>query len=227
VKTHKIIEKARKEGRSFLTENEAKELLAGRGIPVVSCRVARDEDETVSLARECGFPVVLKVNSPKIVHKSDRGGVFLNLKEEQSVREAFRKIIKNYQDVDPEATVTVQSMLGKGVEVLIGTIADRQFGPVVAFGLGGIFTEVLKDIVFRMAPISPEEAGKMVRQIKGSRLLQGYRGNPAVDTLSLQNIIMRVSRLAFEIADIAEMDLNPVAAFPHGAQVLDARIKLR
>ena len=186
--------------------------------------VARDEEETVSLARECGFPVVLKVNSPKVVHKSDGGGVFLNLKEEQSVREAFRKIMKNYRDLDLEATVTVQSMLRKGVEVLIGTTADRQFGPVVAFGLGGIFTEVLKDIVFRMAPISPVEAGKMVRQIKGSRLLQGYRGNPAV---SLQNIIMRVSRLAFEIEDIAEMDLNPVAAFPHGAQVLDAQIKLK
>ena len=185
---------------------------------------ARDEEETVSLARECGFPVVLKVNSPKVVHKSDGGGVFLNLKEEQSVREAFRKIMKNYRDLDLEATVTVQSMLRKGVEVLIGTTADRQFGPVVAFGLGGIFTEVLKDIVFRMAPISPVEAGKMVRQIKGSRLLQGYRGNPAV---SLQNIIMRVSRLAFEIEDIAEMDLNPVAAFPHGAQVLDAQIKLK
>ncbi len=186
--------------------------------------MARDEEETVSLARECGFPVVLKVNSPKVVHKSDGGGVFLNLKEEQSVREAFRKIMKNYRDLDLEATVTVQSMLRKGVEVLIGTTADRQFGPVVAFGLGGIFTEVLKDIVFRMAPISPVEAGKMVRQIKGSRLLQGYRGNPAV---SLQNIIMRVSRLAFEIEDIAEMDLNPVAAFPHGAQVLDAQIKLK
>ena len=186
--------------------------------------VARDEEETVSLARECGFPVVLKVNSPKVVHKSDGGGVFLNLKEEQSVREAFRKIMKNYRDLDLEATVTVQSMLRKGVEVLIGTTADRQFGPVVAFGLGGIFTEVLKDIVFRMAPISPVEAGKMVRQIKGSRLLQGYRGNPAV---SLQNIIMRVSRLAFEIEDIAEMDLNPVVAFPHGAQVLDAQIKLK
>jgi acyl-CoA synthetase (NDP forming) len=128
--------------------------------------------------------------------------------------------------VDPEASVTVQPMIKKGVEVLIGVIADRQFGPVVAFGLGGVFTEVLKDVVFRMAPVSTEEAEKMVYQIRGNRLLRGYRGYPAVDTLSLQKIITGISQLAVEVEDIEEMDLNPVVVFPRGAMVLDARIKL-
>lgn len=226
METRRLIENARKSGRTFLTEVESKELLAARGIPVVSCRVARDEEETVRMARECGFPVVLKVNSPYIIHKSEHGGVFLNLDGEQSVREAFRSIRRNCAAVDPEASVTVQPMIKKSVEVLIGVIADRQFGPVVAFGLGGVFTEVLKDIVFRMAPVSTEEAEKMVYQIKGNRLLRGYRGYPAVDTLSLQKIITSISQLAVEIEDIEEMDLNPVVVFPRGARVLDARIKL-
>jgi acyl-CoA synthetase (NDP forming) len=174
METRRIIENVRKSGRTFLTEVESKELLAVRGIPVVSCRVARDEEETVRMAHECGFPIVLKVNSPYIIHKSEHKGVFLNLGGEQSVREAFRSIRRNCAAVDPEASVTVQPMIKKGVEVLIGVIADRQFGPVVAFGLGGVFTEVLKDVVFRMAPVSTEEAEKMVYQIRGNRLLRGY-----------------------------------------------------
>jgi acyl-CoA synthetase (NDP forming) len=226
METRRIIENVRKSGRTFLTEVESKELLAVRGIPVLSCRVARDEEETVRMAHECGFPIVLKVNSPYIIHKSEHKGVFLNLGGEQSVREAFRSIRRNCAAVDPEASVTVQPMIKKGVEVLIGVIADRQFGPVVAFGLGGVFTEVLKDVVFRMAPVSTEEAEKMVYQIRGNRLLRGYRGYPAVDTLSLQKIITGISQLAVEVEDIEEMDLNPVVVFPRGAMVLDARIKL-
>ncbi|OPZ75100.1 MAG: succinyl-CoA synthetase subunit beta [Firmicutes bacterium ADurb.Bin456] len=226
MKARNFIDNIRKTGRTFLTEYESKEFLALRGIPVVSCQVARDEEETVKIARHCGFPVVLKVNSPRIVHKSERGGVFLNLPGEEAVREAFRNIKRNCAAVDPEAAVTVQPMLKKGVEVLIGTIADRQFGPVVAFGLGGIFTEVLEDIVFRMAPVSAAEAEKMVCQIKGNCLLRGYRGNPAVDTPSLQKIITNISQLAVEMGDIEEMDLNPVVVYPRGAMVLDARIKL-
>jgi acetyltransferase len=222
----RIIENVRKAGRTFLTEVESKELLAERGIPVVPCRVARDEEEAVRMAREFGFPVVLKVNSPHIIHKSDHKGVFLNLEGEQPVREAFRSIRRNCAAVDPDASVTVQPMIKRGVEVLIGAMRDRQFGPVVAFGLGGVFTEVLEDVVFRMAPVSAEEAEKMIYQIKGNRLLRGYRGYPAVDTPALQEVITGISQLAVEIEDIEEMDLNPVVVFPQGALVLDARIKL-
>lgn len=227
MKTDKIIEKARSEGRDFLMEDEAKEILAARGIPVAPCPVARNEEEAVILAEKMGYPVVLKIRSPKIIHKSDCGGVRLDLGDEASVRAAYREMVEKTAPLDPEAAVTVQPMAKKGVEVLIGVTTDRQFGPVVAFGLGGVFTEVVKDVSFRMVPVDPEEAGEMIRQIKGSRLLQGYRGAPAVDIGVLEKIISEVSRLAVAFDEIAEMDLNPVAAYPDGALVLDARVVLK
>lgn len=222
-----LIAKARAEGREYLLEDESKEILAARGIPVAPCSVAGTEDEVVLLAEKIGYPVVLKVRSPEIVHKSDCGGVHLNLAAADQVRAAYREIINKAAAIDPEAAVTVQPMAPRGAEVLIGVTSDRQFGPVVAFGLGGIFTEILKDVSFRMAPVEPVEAGRMIEQIKGNRLLRGYRGLPAVDTALLTGIISEVSRLAAEFNDIAEMDLNPVAVYPEGALVLDARVVLK
>lgn len=222
-----IIQQARSEGREFLTEDEAKAIIAARGIPVVSCQVAGDEDEALLLADKIGYPVVLKVRSPVLVHKSDCGGVRLDLADRASLSAAYREIIARAASLDPDASVTVQPMAPRGTEVLIGVTVDRQFGPVVAFGLGGVFTEVLKDFSFRLAPIGPEEAGRMLRQIKGWRLLQGYRGGPAVDTGALEQMIAEVSRLAVEVEDIAELDLNPVAAYPDGALALDARIRIK
>ena len=227
MKINEILKKARYEGRDFLMEDEAKAVLAARGIPVTPCPVAHNEEESVILAAKLGYPVVLKIRSSKITHKSDCGGVYLNLTDEASVRAAYRKMAEKTAFLDPEAAATVQPMAEKGVEVLIGVTADSQFGPVVAFGLGGIFTEVLKDVSFRMAPVDPEEAGGMIGQIKGSRLLRGYRGSPAADTGALERIISEVSRLAVEFEEIAEMDLNPVAAYPDGALVLDARIRIK
>ncbi|MCL6634770.1 MAG: acetate--CoA ligase family protein [Peptococcaceae bacterium] len=227
MRVSEIIGKVRSEGRNILMEDEAKEILAAQGIPVTPCRVARSEAQAVSSASELGYPVVLKVRSPKIVHKSDSGGVCLNLTDEASVRAAYREIIEKAAPLDPVAAVTVQPVAKKGTEVLIGVTSDGQFGPVVAFGLGGVFAEILKDVSFRLAPIDREEAGKMIRQVKGSRLLEGYRGTPAADTGALAEIITKVSRLAVEHEEIAAMDLNPVAACPDGALVLDARVILK
>lgn len=223
----KILAKAKQEGRSYLMEDEAKEILAAAGIPVTPCLLARNEDEAVAQANELGYPVALKVRSSKIIHKSDCGGVSLNLVDDASLCAACREMAGKVCSLDPEASFTVQPMAKKGIEVLIGVTTDRQFGPVVAFGLGGVLTEVLKDVAFRMAPIDPVEAGKMIEEIKGSRLLRGYRGGPAADSGALAKIISEVSRLAADFEEIAEMDLNPVAAYPDGALVLDARVIIK
>lgn len=224
MKIREIIERVRSEGRDFLMEDEAKDILVARGIPVTPCQVARNEEDAVISAKKIGYPVVLKIRSPKIIHKSDCGGVSLNLTDEASLRSAYREMTEKIATLDPEAAVTVQPMAEKGIEVLIGVTADRQFGPVVAFGLGGIFTEIIKDVSFRMAPIDTAEAGRMIGQIKGSRLLQGYRGSPAADSGALEKVLSEVSRLAVEFEEICEMDLNPVAVYPDGVLVLDARI---
>ena len=208
-------------------EDEAKQVLTARGIPVPPCVLARDEESALEMAKKTGFPVVLKIRSPVIVHKSEHGGVCLDLKDEAAVRAAFRKLMGEAAFLDPDASVAVQPMAKKGIEVLIGVTNDSQFGPVIAFGLGGIFTEILKDVSFRMAPIDEFEAEKMINQIKGSRILKGYRGSPPVDMTMLKKIISEVSRLAVEYDEIAEMDLNPVVVYPEGAVVLDARIILK
>ncbi len=224
---NELIEKARSEDRRFLMEDEAKKIMAARGIPVAPCLVAHSEQEAVVQAEKIGYPVVLKIRSSKIVHKTESSGVHLDLYGEEAVRTAYREILEKAASLDPQATVTVQPMAEKGIETLIGTTVDRQFGPVVAFGLGGVFVEVLEDVSFRMAPVDIGEAGRMIRQIKGYRLLQEYRSSPAVDTGALAGIIAAVSRLAVEFNEIAEIDLNPVAAYQSGAVALDARVVLR
>lgn len=227
MKIPEVIEKVRSEDRDFLMEDEAKAILAARGIPVTPCQVARNEEEAVVLAGKLGYPVVLKIRSPKIIHKSDCGGVALNLGDEAHLRAAYKGMKEKTASLDPEATVTLQPMAKKGTEVLIGVTADRQFGPVVAFGLGGIFTEIIKDVSFRMAPFDMAEAGRMIRQIKGSRLLQGYRGGPVADFGALEKILSEVSQLAMEFEEIIEMDLNPVVVYPDGVLVLDARVIMK
>lgn len=222
-----IIKKAQAADREFLMEDEAKEILASLGIPVTYCLVARDEKEALFQAEKIGYPVVLKVRSPKIIHKSDCNGVFLNINNKKELKTAYREISLRAAVLDSGATVTVQAMAAKGVETLIGVTVDKQFGPVIAFGLGGVFTEILKDVSFRMAPVDTSEASKMISQIKGYRLLQGYRGSPAVDTGALAEVISRVSHLAFEYKEFSEIDLNPVAVYQDGVLVLDARIRLR
>lgn len=225
-----IIDSARVQGRTLLNEVEAKQVLEEAGIPTVRARLARTKDEAVAVARETGcFPVALKVVSPQITHKTDVGGVKLNLADEAAVADAFDQIMASVKAAAPEATidgVSVQAMARPGTEVIIGMTKDPQFGPVLMFGLGGILVEVLKDVSFRVVPLTPRDARQMVREIKGYPLLEGYRGSEPADVAALEKMILRLSDFVEATPEIAELDLNPVFAYKDGAVAVDARIVL-
>ncbi len=212
-----------------LTEVESKELLKRRGIPVVETKLARSKREAISIAKEIGFPVVLKISSPQVVHKSDSGGVRLGLATSTQVSKAYSEIASSIRQKHPQAIiqgVSVQAMVPQGVEVIVGISQDPQFGPVIMFGLGGVLVEVLKDISFRIVPVTHRDAQEMVREIKGYPILQGYRGQEAVDIPSLEELIVKVSQFVEQNPQIKELDLNPVFAYKDKAIVVDARIVL-
>ncbi len=222
-----IIEEALREGRSKLHEHEAMAVLREYGLPVPEVALARSRDEAVEAAARIGFPVVLKIVSPSIVHKSDVGGVVLGLETEEQVAEAYDRILANVEKHAPGAEVVgvlVQRMVPKGLEVIVGATRDPIFDAVVMFGLGGIFVEVLRDVSFRVTPVSREEAYEMLGEIKASRLLDGYRGMPPRDKEALADIIVKVSRLMDEVKEIKELDMNPIMSYEKGAAVADARI---
>lgn len=210
----------------WLTEAESKAVLAAAGIPVPAWREVASEEEAAAAATALGFPVVLKVLSSKILHKADIGGVRLNLDSAAAVRQAYREVLERARAIDPEARATVQEMAPPGVEVIVGLAPDAHFGRVLMFGLGGIFTEVLEDVVFALPPLGRREARALLERIKGWPLLTGYRGQPAVDLEQLTDLIWRVGQLAAANPAIAEMDLNPVVVYPRGLKVLDARLRL-
>ncbi len=229
VSPREILESARREGRKFLLEHESKELISLYGIPVTKVKLSKSEEEAVQAAEEIGYPVVLKIVSPQVIHKSDVGGVIVNLKNEEEVRKAYREILENVRSKVPEAEIVgilVQEFAPPGLELIIGLTRDPQFGPTVMFGLGGIFVEVFEDVSFRVAPLTEEDAEGMLREIKGYKLLLGYRGSEPVDLESLKRAIVRVGDIGVENSEIAEMDLNPVIAYPDGIKVVDARIIL-
>lgn len=220
---------ARSQNRRLLNEVEAKNLLAEAGVPVVPTKLARTREEAMAAAREAGFPVVLKVVSNEITHKSDVGGVKLNLQDEAAVGEAFDAILRSAKAAVPHANidgVAVQKMAPQGTEVIVGVNTDPQFGPVLMFGLGGILVEVLEDVSFRIVPIEARDARQMVREIKGVKLLQGYRGQPPADVAALENLLLKVSAFVEANPEVAELDLNPVFAYAEGAVAVDARIVL-
>jgi acetate---CoA ligase (ADP-forming) subunit beta len=215
--------------RKLLTEVAAKELLRAQGIPVVPTSLARSPAEAVRLAKQLGLPAALKVVSPDIAHKSDIGGVRLHLTSLTQVSKAYRDILGRVQMHVPQAAiegVAVQTMANPGIEVAVGLIRDRTFGPVVMFGLGGVFVEILNDVAFRVVPLRPKDARAMIREIRGFPILQGYRGTPAVDLSALEDILLKLSMLAEQHPEIDEIDLNPVFAYPAGALAVDARIVL-
>ncbi|HBX22098.1 MAG TPA: acetyl-CoA synthetase [Desulfotomaculum sp.] len=223
----KIITQAGASGRNILFEDESKALVAAFGIPVNASYPAATVEEAVALAQRIGYPIVLKVRSAVFSHKSDIGGVCLNLSGPDAVSQAFREIMDRTRRADPLAGVTVQRMAKEGIEVIIGATVDPHFGPVIMFGLGGVFTEILADHCFRMLPIDKHEAAAMVRALHGARLLEGYRGIPPADLAALESILTGVADLMLKCPSIMELDLNPVVVYPAGALVLDARVKLR
>lgn len=218
-----ILEKIKSDGRKLLFEDEVKQLLEISGIAVTPCEVAHDEDEAAKLAARFGYPSVLKVHSIAYTHKSDCGGVKLNLNNEDAVRKAFREIREAVAEMEPEACVTVQPMAGAGMEVIVGVTTDNHFGKVIMFGLGGIFTEIFEDVTFRLIPITEEEAFDMLKSVKGNVLLEGYRGKPPADREALVDVLLKVSKLVVENAEIKELDLNPVVVYEGGLLVLDGR----
>jgi len=227
--TPEIIANAAKENRKYLLETEAKTICMEYGILVTKFKLAKNEDEAVKFAEEIGFPVVLKIVSPDIIHKSDIGGVILNLKNAKEVKAAYKQIMENVKKRRKDAKilgVIVQEMAPPSTEVIVGAIKDPQFGPTLMFGLGGVFVEILKDVTFKVAPITEEEAREMLTEIKAYPLLKGYRNLPPADTEALVKILLNTSRLVTEHMEIKELDLNPIMVYEKGAKTVDARIIL-
>ena len=224
-----VIKQAYREGRSVLTEIEAKQMLKKSGIDVVDTRLAKSKTEAISIAKELGFPVVLKIASVDVIHKSDAGGVKLGLMNATAVGRAYSEIMKSIKASFPDAKiegVSVQSMARPGIEIIIGMSKDAQFGPVIMFGLGGVLVEILKDVSFRIVPLEKRDAHEMIREIKGFPMLQGYRGAEPVDIENLENLILNISAFINNSPEVKELDLNPVFAYKDGATAVDARIIL-
>lgn len=224
-----ILDKARTERRTVLTEFESKKLLERAGIPVVETRLVRTKQETISVSKGLGFPVVLKIASPDIVHKSDSGGVKLGIANATQASKAYSEIMSSIKQRYPSAIIhglTVQKMARPGIEVIVGMSKDPQFGPVLMFGLGGILVELLKDVSFRIVPITKRDAAEMIREIKGYPLLKGYRGQEPANIDMLEDLIVRVSRFVEQTPEIKELDLNPIFAYKDRVVAVDARIIL-
>jgi acetyltransferase len=228
-----VISKVRAEGRTSLTEIESKKIFKAYGLPVVRTEIATNEEEAVALAEEIGYPVVLKIVSPEILHKSDAGGVKVNIKDEASVRSAYQEILKNAKAYKVDANIhgiVVQSMAPWGTEVIIGSVNDATFGATVMFGLGGIFVEVLKDVTFRVAPISEKEASVMLNEIKSAPILDGVRGESPRDKKVLARTLAQYAFMITDLADeVQESDANPVLVYEEGkgVQIVDARMILK
>ena len=226
---HSLITSALQQGRTLLTETEAKQILQDIGIDTAMAQLAMSADEAVQAAEAIGFPVVLKISSVEIVHKSDVGGVKLNLQSADDVRQAYQDIMQSVTEREPTAQVegvAVQSMAKPGTEVIIGMSKDVSFGPVLMFGLGGVMVEILKDVAFRIVPLNERDAEDMIRDIKGFPVLDGYRGTDPADLDALKHILRTLSDFVAETPAVKEIDLNPIYAYPNGALAVDARIIL-
>ncbi len=224
-----IFDQVKKEGRSILTEFESKKILKQAGISVVETKLAKTQKEAVLLSQKMGFPIALKIASPDVIHKSDSGGVKLSLNNVSEVKKAYDEILKKVKKQYPDAVihgVSVQKMVRPGTEVIVGVSKDPQFGPVIMFGLGGIFVEVLKDVTFRVIPVEQRDAREMIKEVKGYPLLQGYRGKESANISALVEIILKISKLIEENPQIKELELNPIFVYREKAVGVDARIIL-
>ena len=221
------IQQALREGRKFLTELDAHDFLASYHLPLVNSVFIKNSDELVSACQHIGFPLVMKVVSPQIMHKSDVGGVIVNVHNIDEAWKGYDKIFNNVHKTNPEAVIRgilIQEMAKPSIEVIIGGVRDPQFGPVVMFGVGGILTETIKDVSFRVAPIGEQEAREMVQEIRSKQILYGGRGMPPVDIDSITEILEIVSQIVVENPEINALDLNPVIVYEKGAKLVDVRI---
>ncbi|UCE39481.1 MAG: acetate--CoA ligase family protein [Thermoplasmata archaeon] len=226
-----IISKAKDAGRTYLSQNEVKEILIAYGFSFPQSQLAKGEDEAANIAKRIGFPVALKIASDEIIHKSDAKGVALDLKDEKEVREGYKQILKEVGQTTSATKIdgiVVQAMVKGGKETILGMSLDPNFGPLIMFGLGGIYVEVLKDVTFRIAPITDLDAQEMIKSIKSYPLLSGIRGEEPADIDSIEEYIQRLSRLVEDFPEIEELDVNPLVVFEKGrcCNVVDARIKI-
>ena len=225
----KLISDALKEKRTVLTEIESKQLMSAAGIPTIESKLAKSKAQAISLSKELGFPVVLKIVSPDIIHKSDSGGVKLGLQNAAQAGRAYTEIMAAAKKGNKKAKihgVSVQRMARPGVEVIMGMSKDPQFGPVLMFGLGGVFVEVLKDVAFRIVPLVRRDASQMIREIKGYPLLEGYRGQEPANITVLEDLLLKLSAYIDKTPEIKELDLNPILAYSDSAVAVDARVIL-
>ena len=218
----KIIQNALARGAGNLSEHESKQFLAKFGIPVTREAAARSEREALARASEIGYPVVLKGSGEALRHKTDLNLIALNLRDAESLRCAYRQLTKG-PDVEVKE-VLVQEMVGGDRELMVGLFRDPQFGPCVMFGLGGIFTEILEDIVFRVAPLTRKDALEMLSEIKGKKILEAIRGKPSVNRDAVVDILMAISRIGNEHSQIREIDINPIKFVNGKPIVVDALV---
>ncbi|HYV39892.1 MAG TPA: acetate--CoA ligase family protein, partial [Gemmataceae bacterium] len=221
-----------KNGNGWLSTEATRRVLQAMGLPISAGGVAKTAQEAAALARGLGFPVAVKLASHEIVHKTEMGGVHLGLSDEIAVIRAFdeiRKRLDKENQLHAMDGVLIQPMIHGGTEVFVGMTQDPLFGPLIAFGLGGIHVEILGDVCFRVTPLTDRDACEMVHAIRGYRLFQGYRGHPAADVAALEQVLLRVSRLVEEIPEITEVDLNPIFALSpgQGCRIVDARIRVQ
>ena len=229
MKPKEIFKKVKRAKRKNLTEAEAREVLKFYRIPLVEAEIVKNLEEAKSFVKKVGYPVVLKVISPQIIHKTEVGGVILNIRSDKELFEAFHEIMKNVERSMPNAEIKgffIQKMMPRDYEVIIGGKKDPTFGQTIAFGLGGIFVEVFEDVSFRVVPISKEDAREMIQEIKGYKILKGYRGKKLADINALIDILLKTSKMLEENEEIKELDINPVFVLHKGAYAGDARIIL-
>ena len=228
-KARDIIQNALQNKRYKLLEPESKELIAAFGITTARHTVTASVKEAIQAATSIGYPIVLKIVSPDISHKTDVGGVKVGIKDAEGVKAAYEEIMKNVNIKKPDARIEgilVEEMATPSTEVIIGGLRDPQFGPAVMFGLGGIFVEIYKDVSFRIAPLEEYDAIDMIHEIKGSKILKGFRNTEALDIATLAQTILKVSNIMVSVEEIKEIDLNPVLVYPKGVKAVDARIIL-
>jgi len=225
---HQIIKLAKKEKRSLL-ESEAKKILLENNISVPDFMLLKTEDDLKKIFGCVGYPVVMKIVSPDIIHKTEAGGVKIGIKNGKEALIAFREIIHNAKKYKSSAHIhgiIACKMIPQSTEIIIGMIKDPHFGPVIMFGLGGIFVEILKDVSFRVIPIEEKDAEDMIKEIAGYKMLQGIRGESPKNLKAIKELLFKISRIAIKNPEIMEIDLNPVFVFENGLQVIDARMIL-
>jgi acetyltransferase len=228
-KTSRIIEKVREDNRRVMLGSEAHAIAEAYGIPVARIRLATSSEEAKQLADELGYPVVLKIASPDIVHKSDIGGIMVGLETPKEVEEAFLQILDNAKTHMPNALVygvDVQEMADRGKELIIGCSRDVQFGPLIMFGAGGIFVNYLKDIAFRLAPMTRSDASELIMETKMGTLLKGVRGEAPSDIAAIEDTVLRISQLVTDFEEIVELDINPAFAYEAGKGVSAVDVKI-